>query len=162
MEIGYVARAHGVRGQLRVQGAGSDALERLERVLLDGEAAPRRIEAVEAIDRAYLIKLEGIADRTAAEALRGRTLLAPRADLPPPSEDEIYVADLVGCAVEDSAGTPLGTVREVTDNGAHDLLVITRPDGREAMVPLVEPIVLSVDVEARRIVCDPPEGLLDL
>ena len=67
----------------------------------------------------------------------------------------------MGCQLVDTAGASLGTVRAVDNYGAQELLVIDGPRG-ELLMPFVEPLVLSVDLEARRIVCDPPEGLLDL
>jgi 16S rRNA processing protein RimM len=160
LEIGVLARAHGVRGQLRVRlyDAGSTALEHVERVLVDGEE--RRVERAARERDGYLLKLAGVDDRDAAEALRGRALAVFRDDVPPPGDDELYLADLVGCEVVDAAGEPLGTVAEVRPGGGQDLLVLAR-DGLEVLVPFVEPIVVAVDLAARRIVCDPPEGLLD-
>src|SRR5690606_33102986 len=69
-----------------------------------------------------------VADRDQAEALRGLKLFISRADLPPPEEDEFYLADLIGLAVETPEGEPLGVVRSVQDFGAGDLLEI-KPDG---------------------------------
>ncbi|MSP59387.1 MAG: 16S rRNA processing protein RimM [Myxococcales bacterium] len=162
--VGYVARAHGVRGQVRVEGS-SDSLGQLSRVFLgerDGATGVEvAIESAARTDGGWLVKLRGVDDRDAADALRGKSLRAPRDQLPAPPDDEVYVADLVGCAVVDGAGAPLGTVKQVYPSGAHELLVIERPDGREGLVPFIEPIVLSVDIAARVIVCDPPEGLLD-
>jgi 16S rRNA processing protein RimM len=160
VEVGYVARAHGVRGMVRVAGAQSDALGRLRSVFVGDEE--RAIAAAQPVADGWLLKLAGVDDRDAAEALRGRALSARREDLPPPAADEVYVADLVGCALYDLAGVEIGTVTAVQPGAAQELLVVARPSGGEALVPLVAPIVVEVDVAGRRIVCDPPEGLLDL
>jgi 16S rRNA processing protein RimM len=120
------------------------------------------IASAEPIAEGWLVKLDGVDDRDAAEALRGQALTAPRDELPPPGPDEVYLSDLVGCAVVDREGAAIGSVSRVVDSGAQELLVVTRPDGREALVPFIAPIVVSVDEAGRRIVCDPPEGLLDL
>jgi 16S rRNA processing protein RimM len=158
VKIGYVVRAHGVRGGLRVRCDG-DAILALERVLVDGREYV--IEHVQPERGEFLLQLGGVRDRDAAEALRGRTLAAHRAQLPPPAEDELYVADLVGCEVLDGAGARLGEVKDTFHSGAHEILLVS--DGaREFMLPFVAPIVTAVDVGARRIVCDPPEGLIDL
>ena len=159
--IGAVVRAHGVRGWVRVRPfhAGSQALYGVRRIYLGDE--PREVSQVAPERGEWLVKLAGVDDRDAAEALRGRQVALPRAELPAAADDELYVADLVGCRVVDTAGAPLGTVRTVDNYGSQDLLVIDGPRG-EVLVPFVEPLVVSVDLEARLIVCDPPEGLLEL
>jgi 16S rRNA processing protein RimM len=77
-------------------------------------------------------------------------------------ENELLVADLIGCTVFDAAGATLGEVTGSFDSGAHEVLEVRRADGHEFMLPLVDAMVSAVDVEARKIVCDPPPGLIDL
>ena len=158
VEIGYVLRAHGIRGALRVRG-GSDALPSLSTVYLDDR--PFKLVAAQRDKDDWLLTLEGVGDRNAAEALRGAVVRADRAALPV-ADDELLVADLVGCRVFDVAGAELGEVTGSFDSGAHEVLEVRRADGHEFMLPLVDAIVTAVDVEARRIVCDPPPGLVDL
>ena len=82
-----------------------------------------------------------------------------RSELPPLPEDEFYWADLVGCAVVDEGGAPLGEVVAVTPGPAHDWLVVRRAGGgEERFLPGVEAFVRSVDVAGRRVVAAPPEG----
>jgi 16S rRNA processing protein RimM len=162
VDVGYVARAHGVRGMVRVGGAGSESLAELDQVFLGDSDLPRKIESAQEVAGGWLVKLFGVDDRDAAEALKGQALRARREDLPPLADDELYLDDLIGCAVVDPSGAPIGTVRKIESGAAQDLLVVARDGGRETLIPLVEPIVQSVDLDARRVVCDPPEGLLDL
>lgn len=164
--IGAVVRAHGVRGWIRVRcfHEASTALGEASRLFLDGE--PQRVEQASPERAEWLVKLAGVDDRDAAESLRGLEVALPREDLPAPDDGELYVADLVGCAVVDAAGARLGTVRAV-DNYGHQELLVVDPGGEgepggELLIPFVEPIIVRVDVEARRVVCDPPEGLLEL
>jgi 16S rRNA processing protein RimM len=98
---------------------------------------------------APLIGLEGAADRTAAEALRGAALELPRALVPEPDEDAYFRFDLVGCVVEDAAGRPLGRVARVEDGVAHDVLVLDDP--AETRLPFVRAVVPTVDVPGRRV-----------
>jgi 16S rRNA processing protein RimM len=98
-------------------------------------------------------------DRSGAEQIAG-IFLAGEGDLDPP-EGEFWPEDLEGAVVELADGTAVGTVREVLENPAHDLLAVVLPDGREVLVPFVEAIVLEFDEEAGRVVIDPPAGLLD-
>ena len=164
VEIGVVARAHGVQGWVRVRlsDPDSESLSSLKEVALGEPGRRVRLLGAEADAAGYRVHFEGIEDRDAAEALRGTRILVARTALPEPEEEEIYVADLIGCIVIDLEGRELGQVRAVHNWGAHELLALALADGEEALVPMVEGIVTEVDVEGRRIVCDPPEGLLDL
>jgi len=158
LEIGTVMRAHGIRGMLRIFAA-SDAILSVRRVFIDGKE--HKVERVQPEKENFLVQLEGIRDRNQAEALQKKKLFAPKSELPALADDEVYVADLVGCRVFDVAGANLGEVTGTFPGGAHEILVVKSGD-REFMLPMVDAIVTEVDVEARRIVCDPPEGLLDL
>ncbi|HEY3356325.1 MAG TPA: ribosome maturation factor RimM [Polyangia bacterium] len=171
--VGFVARPHGVRGELRVglYNADSTALDEAERVYLvasprdargtlDGAAAPvaYEVEAVRDVNEGLLLCLVGVDGRDAADALRGRQILVKRADLPPLAADEVYLTDLVGCVVVTQDGRELGRVADVLEAGPHDTLVI-HDDRVERLLPYVPNFVLSVDLAAHRIVVDPPEGL---
>jgi 16S rRNA processing protein RimM len=106
-------------------------------------------------------RIEGVDDRDAAEALKGIRLYVARAALPAPGEDEYYEADLVGLGVEAVDGTALGAVRSVQDFGAGPLLELVLGDGRPVLVPFSRAVVPVVDLAGRRVVVDPPPGLLD-
>ena len=171
LPIGVIARAHGVRGMVRVRtyAPTSDALADVARVFVGEPAREYRVESAQPERDAWLMKLEGLSDRDQADALRGQELLVVRSELPAIDDDEVYVRDLVGCEVVDTAGALLGHVTGV-QGGAQELLVIARASVSpgtgdkplELLIPFVEPIVVAVDIVARRIVCDPPEGLVDL
>ena len=159
--VGAIVRAHALRGEVRVKLFSEDSrlLRRGARVFLDGR--PYVIDAASDQQATWLVKLRGVDDRNAAEALQGRELSVLRAELPAAGDSEVYLADLVGCAVHDAAGALVGTVDAVENYGAQDLMVVRSAAG-EVLIPFVEPIVVSVDLAARRITVDPPEGLLDL
>jgi 16S rRNA processing protein RimM len=159
-EVGFVSRAHGVRGVVRVRVSGD--LGGVDAVYLGDERFGVRHASRDKED--WLLTLDGVGDRDAAEALKGRPVRLPRGDIAV-AEDELLVADLVGCTVYDVAGTVLGEVTGTFDSGAHEVLEVRAPEqsgGREFMLPFVAPIVTDVDLEARRIVCDPPPGLVNL
>jgi 16S rRNA processing protein RimM len=158
VKIGYVLRPHGVRGALRVHADG-DALLQLERIYLDERE--RRIVRVQRERADFLVELEGLTDRTAAEAYKGAEVACDRDALPPAEPGQAYVADLVGCRVERPDGGLLGEVVDVVSTGAQDLLLV-RDGAHELYIPLVDAIVPTVDLAARRVVCDPPDGLLEL
>ncbi|HKA88585.1 MAG TPA: ribosome maturation factor RimM [Haliangiales bacterium] len=154
LEVGYVARAHGVRGEVRVHlhAAESTALYDVARAFVGGVA--RAILSARPAGGAVLVAFEGVADRDAADALRGEPVAVARADLPL-AEGEYFLADLTGCEVATEAGVPLGRVAEVV-RAAQDLLVIHDGDA-ERLVPIVPELVRAVDVAARRIVVELPE-----
>jgi len=151
--IGFVLRAHGLRGWLRVRGG--ESILSLSQVYVADQ--PMKVVRAQRDKDEFLVELQGVADRDAAELLKGAELSADREQLPPPGEDEVYLDDLIGCRVFDTAGAELVEVVSV-EEGAQDRLVIRGA----ATWELPYPLVVSVDVAARRIVCDPPEGLADL
>ncbi len=156
LAVGRVARAHGLRGRvlLAPYNADSSGLERIRRLWLSGrEYAVARAERV---NLGYLVALEGVTDRDAAEALRGQEVMVDRRELPPPGEDEMYAVDLIGFTVADAQGRVRGVVESIEEAGAQDLLVL---EGG-ALVPLG--LVQEVTPEARRIVIEVPEGLFEL
>jgi 16S rRNA processing protein RimM len=107
------------------------------------------------------LRLRGVADRDAAEALRGLLVLAERELLPPLAEGEHYWFELIGCRVETTAGEPIGSVREIWETGAHDVLVVEAEDGTRRLVPAAQELLKEVDIEGRRVVVEPIPGLLD-
>jgi 16S rRNA processing protein RimM len=114
------------------------------------------VTAARPVPGAVLLTIEGLDDRDRAEALKGRPVSVLRADVPL-EPGEYLVGDLVGCQVFDQAGATLGAITSIL-HGAQDILVI-HDATHERMLPLVPQIVVEVDVEARRVVVDPPEDL---
>jgi 16S rRNA processing protein RimM len=159
IDVGFVLRAHGVRGVVRVRGRGGADFGAVDAVWLDDERFAVRHASRDKDE--WLLTLDGVATREAAEALRGRQVALPR-DAVPVGDDELLVADLVGCTVVDMAGTTLGEVTGSFDSGAHEVLEVRAPDGRELLLPFIDEFVRAVDTDGKRITYDPPEGLLDL
>jgi 16S rRNA processing protein RimM len=156
VEIGVVARAHGIRGEVRVHlyNPASTALDDAGTLWL-GERA-YEIESARPVAGAYLVALAGVEDRDAAEALRGRPVSVARSDIDL-GDGEVLLGDLVGCRVELPDGSAWGVVTGL-DLGPQDRLVI-RQGEIERLLPVVDEFLVDIDVEARRIVVDPPEDL---
>ena len=115
------------------------------------------VEVLEVRGGMVIAALDGVADRNAAEALKGLRLYVSRDVLPAPDEDEYYHADLLGLAAETADGEPVGTVRTIIPAGAGDVLEIDRGPGTETLlVPFTREAVPVVDVAAGRIVIRPP------
>ena len=165
IEVGRIARAHGVRGELRVQlhWSESDSLLAADTVLLQqpgGATRAMKIEGARRADRAILLKLAGVSDRDAATALRGARILVARQALPAAEDGEFYLCDLIGARVVDPAGE-LGVVVEIRGHPSVDCLVIRTDDGRLVEQPLVAPWFERVDLETRRVYLSGRDGLIE-
>lgn len=128
--------------------------------IADPLATGPRLFAVDSARRhsgAVVARLQGVAERDAAQALKGAEVLVSRADFPPLPDGEYYWVDLVGCAVVNLAGESLGVVAEVDDHGAHAILRVRPQGGAEAaerLIPFVPAYITTVDIGARRILVD--------
>ena len=147
-----MGRPHGLDGSFHVTRPDARLLASGTAVEVAGHAT--RIERRAGTDARPIVRLEGIAGRDAAEALRGRPLLAPRDALPPLGADEYWADELEGCAVVDGE-RPVGVVRRMRALPSCEVLEVERAGGTgELLVPLVRDAVRTVDVAARRIDVD--------
>ncbi|MEO7654909.1 MAG: ribosome maturation factor RimM [Sphingomicrobium sp.] len=149
--LAAVAGAHGIKGEVRLKlfSDSIDSLEAQDRIYVGGEV--RRLIAVRA-GKMPVARFEGIADRTAAEALRGQLLEVERAALPPLEDGEYYHSDLIGIECVDRDGQRVGTVAAIENFGAGDLLDIELESGRRSLIPFRDGIA---DLAEGRIVLDP-------
>lgn len=167
LPIGRVARAHGLRGELRVElfHAESDALEQVAELWLSSDlenpagAHKYAIEWARPVPKAFLVKLAGVSERNGADALRGRGVWVERALLPASNPGEYYLVDLIGASVVGPDG-PIGTVTRVATHPSVDALVIATPDGRTLEQPLVDDWVRRVSVEEKLVELASLEGLI--
>ncbi len=161
--------AHGLRGQLRVRifGDGPGNLLCAPEVGLAGdaeEASPRWFEVASAAagrQGEVRLGLAGVKDREQAEALKGKLVLGRPEGLEPLPPGEHYWYELVGCRVQDAEGREIGTVREIWETGAHDVLVVEDESGAQHLVPTAREFLREVDVDARRVVIEAIPGLLE-
>ncbi|MEO8430590.1 MAG: ribosome maturation factor RimM [Acidobacteriota bacterium] len=164
--VGLVRRPHGLRGEVSVE-TRSDFPERFAPgAVLEWQAAGVKraltIRSVRPHGSRLLVAFEGIADVDAARALSGGALHVAEAEAAPPRPDFYYSHQIEGWRCEDLSGRLAGKVRLLEQTPAGPLLSIELASGKEALVPFISPIVVSVDEPGRRIVIDPPEGLLDV
>ena len=150
--LAAVAGAHGIKGELRLK-LFSDSvlsLSRYEKLHVGG--IERRLLAIRDSGKTAVARLEGIDDRSAAEALRGSLIEVDRSALPPLEEGEYYHADLIGLPAVARDGKTIGTVAAIENYGAGDLLEIEDQQGRRSLIPFKSGIA---DLEGDRIVLDP-------
>jgi 16S rRNA processing protein RimM len=167
--VGRVAKAHGVTGELVVDVRTDDPeLRFAPGAILRAKASDHRernyvVAAVRPHGGRLLLQLDGVADRDAADALRGSLFVIDSEDLPPIDEpDTYYDHQLEGLFVRTTTGRDIGTVAEVLHTAAGELLAVKRAEAGELLVPFVSAIVTSVSLESRIVEIDPPEGLLEL
>jgi 16S rRNA processing protein RimM len=164
--VAQFGAAHGIKGEVRLKsftGVPAEVAAYGQLEAPDG----RRFEIEAARPAAgtspdmLVVRLKGVGDRNAAEALNGIELSVSRDRLPPAGADEYYHADLIGLAAATAAGEALGTVIAVHNYGAGDLLEIAPRRGATFLLPFTRAAVPEVDIAAGRIVVEPPPGLLD-
>jgi 16S rRNA processing protein RimM len=151
--LGHIAGAHGIRGEVLVKSYTDDPAAIAAYGPLSDKACRRtvEIESVRVTGKGVIARVKGIADRTAAEALKGMALTVARDALPPVADGDFYLADLIGLAAVDPDGKRLGSVVAVQNFGAGNLLEIRLDDARQTeFVPFDDTHVPAVDIAAGR------------
>jgi 16S rRNA processing protein RimM len=171
--VGHITRPHGTKGEFFVW----SLTDRPESTFLpgarlfvggaDGKSPdpifpPLEIAEVREYRRGFLVRFEGLQDRTRAELLRERDLLRPFEETDPLEDGEIFYHQLLGLRVYTRSGVEVGVVREVYALRPVDLLEVDRGEGESLLVPFTKDIVVAWDLASHRVVIDPPEGLLEL
>ncbi|WP_019203510.1 ribosome maturation factor RimM [Tsukamurella sp. 1534] len=167
--IGRVAKSHGIRGEIVVDvRTDSPELRFADGAVLTGRRPREKSTSTYTVAASrnhsgrLLVRLQGVADRTAADELRGVLFVIDSADVEPSDDpDEFYDHELEGLAVRMSDGAEIGVVAEVLHPPGGELLSVKTPEGREILIPFVKAIVPVVDVPGGYIEVDPPDGLLD-
>jgi 16S rRNA processing protein RimM len=163
--VAKVVRPKGLRGEV-VAEVLTDFPERFEGledvtvVLPDGSRRELTIENFRFEKGRIVLKFEGPDSIDAAEELRNAEICVAESEPVELEEGEFFDWELAGCSVETVQGEIVGTVRELMRTGGTEILVVEN-DAREFLIPFAETICTDVDVEARLIRIDPPEGLLD-
>ena len=163
--IGRSSGAFGLKGELRVFSYAEDPrlYTRAGKVLIGAEpqtCRPYRVVSLRPHGQRLLLTLEGLSSREEADRLKGLWIYIEQDALPPPGDDEYYWHQAQGARVFHRDGWELGELIQVSNAGAHDLWLIRGAGGREALFPVVGQFLVELDLEARRIVVDPPQGLL--
>ena len=170
--VGHISRAHGMKGELLVspltdhpEGTYAPGvvlrLGEPESDQPDPDLPPVRVESVRPHRGGYLVALAGVDHRSQSERLRGHYLFREASELEPLADGELFYHQLLGMEVVTTDGASIGEIREVYELEPADMLEVRGPE-REVMIPFLKESVVEVDADARRIVIDPPDGLLDL
>jgi len=149
--VGLITRAHGLRGEVVVQNRSDNPDRWVPGAVVFLSGRPLTVEAArERGGGRLLVRFEGIADRTSADALRGEVHV-PESWLPELAEGEWWPHQIHGCLVVTESGRELGHVTDVIPNPANDLWVAVDEEGNETLVPVLRDLVIEVDPVAKRI-----------
>lgn len=164
--IARAIRPRGLKGEIVAELLTDfpDRFEDVEELVLvspSGERQAGRLEDFWFQNDRVVLKLAGYDDVDAAKDLVGFEFAVPESERVPLPSDHYYDWELEGCTVE-VGDKNIGKVKSVIKTGGTEILVIADENGKERLIPLAESIVVEIDAEAKRIVVDPPEGLLDL
>ncbi len=169
LPIGFITKAHGIRGEVSVEyHADSPRLLQGELYLRAGSAPPARqkVASWRRDNARLLLRFEGIADRTAAERLRGAEILVPADALPELDDGEVYLHALLGLSVievkEDGSESPVGSLENINSPAGQELWTIRTPAGEEKLFPAVPEFVRDIDLDRGEVRITPPPGLFDL
>jgi 16S rRNA processing protein RimM len=161
--MGVVAAPHGVRGLVRIKSFTEDPMAMAGYGPLSDETGKRqfKVEALSPSRGAVLARIDGVADRNAAEALRGLKLYVDRSALPAAGEQEWYEADLLGLAAVGRDGRDWGKVLAFHDYGAGQSIEVSGgAGGKPVLLPFTTEAVPEIDVVGGKVIVDPPAGLL--
>lgn len=163
--VGYVRKAHGIRGDVVVRGLAADARDRFlpGTALTTNELPPRSFEVVEHRSHKsdFILGLSGVDDRTEAERLVGVQFVIDPSERRNLDPNEWWVEDIIGCVAVDRDGERIGTVTDVVVGTAQDRLVVTVEGGARSEIPLVDELIPDVDIEQRLVVIDLIDGLIE-
>ncbi len=161
LEIGQIVNTHGLRGDLKVMPWCDDPeiFDELAYVIIDGEEYD--IEKSRMQKNMVLLKLAGIDDINDAEKYRNKILTVPREELGDLPDGTYYICDLLGCNVTTDEGRDLGEIKDIIKTGSNDVYVVEDGSGKQVLIPVIDEVVLSVDVDEKKIVIKPLKGLID-
>ncbi len=162
IKIGQIVNVVALKGEVKVYNY-SDYKERFEELdYIYVEDKKTNIEKVRYMKETVILKLEGIEDRTAAEALKGKFVYIGEDQLRELPEDTYYIKDLIGLSVIDENENKIGKLKDIIQNRAQDLYEIELENKNKTLIPAVEEFVLEINLDKKFIKVKLLEGILDL
>lgn len=165
LEIGKIVNTHGLRGEVKVVPWTNtpDVFEDIEYVYVKGKEEKKlEISNIKYQKNNIIVKLKGLDDITDAERLKNAVLTTDREQLPELSEGEYYIEDLIGCEIFSEEGKSYGRLDDVINTGSKDIYVVKRQGMKDLLIPVIDEVVLNIDIEAKKIIVRLMEGLEDL
>lgn len=165
LRVGVISSTHGIRGEVKVFPTTDDPnrFMNLKKVILDTgkEQIEMEITGVRFFKQMVIVKFKGYDNINDIEKYKGKDLLITRENAVKLEEGEYFIFDLIGCAVVTDEGEDFGTLVEVLQTGANDVYVVKTKEGKEVLLPNIEPCILDVNIEEKKITAHIMEGLVD-
>jgi 16S rRNA processing protein RimM len=161
--VGVITGSYGVRGEARIKSFCAEPTAIADYAPLTTEDGKQSysLSITRPVKGGFAVRLGGVTSREQADALKGTKLYTKRETLPDLPDDEYYYTDLIGLTALDTGGRILGRINDLQDHGAGDLLELVGPDlNGPVLVPFTREIVPTVDLKARRVIIDAPDGLI--
>ena len=155
--VGQIVNTHGIKGEVMVLTDDANNFKRYGKVLVKDEW--KKIEGVKFQKDRVILKLEGINDMNTAEEYKQQYLMVSREDEPELPDDMYYITDIIGSDVVDTEGNELGKIYDVIQTKNNDVYWIRKP--KELLIPVLEDIVLEINVEEKKVIIEPVRQWLD-
>jgi 16S rRNA processing protein RimM len=160
--VGAIAGSFGVKGEVRLKSfcTEPEAIASYGPLFTEDGSRSYTVTLTRPVANGLGARLSGVQTKEQADALKGTSLFVARDKLPATGDDEFYYADLIGLDVHDTGGAPVGKLHAIHNHGAGDLLEILGPGMKTALLlPFTRAAVPTIDLAARRVIIDLPEGL---
>lgn len=161
--VGFLRRPHGLHGEMIID-LHTDFPERMQkgrRLLVGEDRRPMTLASARPHARGMLVRFEGIDTPEAAGLFRNQWVYVRAADVPPLPEGQLYQHELLGFAVVDESGDPLGELVEILETGANKVYVVRNKAGKEILLPAIPSVILNTDPDSRVMRVHLLEGLVD-
>jgi 16S rRNA processing protein RimM len=166
--VGKIVNTHGIRGEVRVISKTDFAEERYEpgnTLYIFKEGSTEPIEVVVESHRIHknfdLLTFKGMHNIQDVEQFKGSLLKIDESQLSELNEGEYYFHEIIGCQMYTDQGDEIGTIREILATGANDVWIVKRKTGKDLLVPYIDDIVREINIEEKKVIITPMEGLLD-
>lgn len=166
LEVGKIINTHGLRGEVKVVPwtDAPEVFEDIKRVFIkkNEEEMPLEIVHIKYQKNNIIVKFKELSDINEAERLKNSVLYADRSELGELPDGVYYIADLIGMEVKREDKSLIGILKDVLQTGANDVYVVGREGEKELLIPVIDSVVLSVDIDNKEIIVRLPDGLEDL
>ncbi|PZT55985.1 ribosome maturation factor RimM [Paenibacillus silvae] len=166
MNVGKIVNTHGIRGELKIMPLTDFPEVRFAKnaelflFTSDDRPMPVTVESARLHKNMYIVRLKEYGNINEVEKFKGGMAKVSKENLADLEEGEYYFHQIVGCSVITEEGETLGTITEILTPGANDVWVVKTPGGKEVLIPVIDDVVLDVDVEQKQVKIHLMEGLL--
>ena len=165
LEIGKIVNTHGLRGEVKIVPWTNtpDVFEDIEYLYINGrEEKKHEILNIKYQKNNIIVKLKGLDDINEAEGYKNCVVTTDREQLGELDEGEYFITDLIGCVAGSEDGTVYGKLIDVINTGSNDIYVVKRQGMRDLLIPVIDDVVLDIDIDTKKITVRLMEGLEDL